>query len=73
VVPWRILGASRERGDHDEAITIGGVHEWLRNSPATLGPGRSQKEHRHIGKLTAYLPLVRPEFTNHLLIEIMQF
>jgi len=68
-----MLGASRERGDHYEAIAIYSVGKWLRESSTTLCTGRGQQKHGHIGKLTANLPLVRPEFTNHALVEIIQF
>jgi hypothetical protein len=71
VVPRGILGASAERGDYDETIAISGVRQWPGESSATLGAGRRQEEQRSIRKLTTHLPLVRPEFTNHLLVEII--
>src|SRR5689334_16963557 len=73
MVPRGMLGGSGERGDHDEAIAISGVHQWLRNRPTTSGASHRQEQHGHIGELPAYLPLIRTEFTNHALIEIMQF
>src|SRR2546425_4871960 len=66
-------GGSRERGNHYNPIAISSVHQWLGESAATLCPGHSQEKHRHIGELTANLPLIRPEFTNHALVEIIQF
>src|SRR5262245_14348709 len=68
-----MLGGSGERGDHNEAIAIGGVHQWFRNCPATSGAGHRQEQHRHIGELPTHLPVICTEFTNHALIEIMQF
>src|SRR5438067_1257770 len=68
-----MLGGSGKRGDHDEAIAIGGVHQGLRHRPTTSGAGHRQEQHRHMGELPAHLPLIRAEFTNHALIEIMQF
>jgi hypothetical protein len=73
VIPRWILGAACKRGDYDNAIAIRGVHQRLCDRPTALGAGRRQEKHWHIGKLTANFPLVRPKFTNHLLIEIIQF
>src|SRR5712691_11581884 len=64
-------GGSGERGDHDEAIAIGGVHQGLRHRPTTSGAGHRQEQHGHMGELPAHLPLIRAEFTNHALALIM--
>ena len=52
-----MLGGSGERGDHDEAIAIGGVHQGRRKRPTTSGAGHRQEQHGHIGELPAHLPL----------------
>src|SRR6266702_2324734 len=57
----------------NEAITVSGVHQGFRYRPTTSGAGHRQEQHGHIGELPAHLPLIRAEFTNHALIEIMQF
>src|SRR5262249_3952681 len=44
-----------------------------RQRPTTSGAGHRQEQHGHMGELPAHLPLIRAEFTNHALIEILQF
>ena len=73
VVLSGVLGGAGERGDHDEAIAIRGVYQGFRYRPTTSGAGHRQEQHGHIGELPAHLPLMRAEFTNHALIEILQF
>jgi len=68
-----MLGGAGERGDHDEAIAIGGVHQGRRQRPTTSGAGHRQEQYGHIGELSAHPPLIRAKFTNHALIEILQF
>src|SRR5262249_7157280 len=72
VVPGRVLGGAGERGDHDEALDIRGVHQGFRDRPPTAGAGHRQEQHGHLGELSAYLPLMRAEFTHHALIDILQ-
>jgi hypothetical protein len=40
-------------------------------SSATLGAGGRQEKQRAIGVLTTNLPVVRPEFLNDLLIQVI--
>jgi hypothetical protein len=68
VIPRRILGVARERGDDDDAIAISRVHQRLGDRPTTFSAGRRQEKYWHIGELTANFPLIRSEFLNHLLI-----